>query len=349
MIGDTKLRLQEWIEFHLLVGFDHIYVYDNSAAFSNETNLAPVTDKFPSDRVSRIDWPSQVRIHNFNCMYHVHEQKTHVIVPLCFLSQVCNNNIPSHDNTGERSSQYAAENSCRSRFGPYTEWIASFDADEYLVPMGDHTSLRSVVEGAKDTNILSFRSSRGKLRHSHSETIVKGRAKLDNVTFLEAMNCDSAPTPKPDWADRARKQLYRSDYVLNHFVHYSVVTKKLVTTYDDARASKAPWHRYFQESSPSERVTNEIQEATMIHTKSLDFGQTLNWKNRCRFNFKKKFLGCFIGFPWPFNKQNEEKGHDPLTGLEYNCFVNEKVDRFWIPKLREALARPRKADTNASG
>jgi hypothetical protein len=29
-ITDTKARLMEWIEFHFLVGFDHIYVYDNN-------------------------------------------------------------------------------------------------------------------------------------------------------------------------------------------------------------------------------------------------------------------------------------------------------------------------------
>jgi hypothetical protein len=33
----------------------------------------------------------------------------------------------AHENTGERSSQYAAENSCRARYGPYAEWMATFD------------------------------------------------------------------------------------------------------------------------------------------------------------------------------------------------------------------------------
>ena len=67
-----------------------------------------------------------------------------------------NNNIPAHDNTGERSSQYAAENSCRTRYAPFTEWIASFDTDEYLVPMGKYTSLKDVVTDAAKggTNIL---------------------------------------------------------------------------------------------------------------------------------------------------------------------------------------------------
>jgi Glycosyltransferase family 92 len=82
---DTIDRLQEWIEFHLMVGFDHIYVYDNSGAHTNETSLEPTISLYPG-KVTRIDWPSIV----------------------------CNNNIPAHDSTGERSSQYAAENSCRT-------------------------------------------------------------------------------------------------------------------------------------------------------------------------------------------------------------------------------------------
>lgn len=136
-----------------------------------------------------------------------------------------NNNIPAHDNTGERSSQYAAENSCRTRYAPFTEWIAAFDTDEYLIPMGKYTSLKDVVKDAQKggTNILSFRSSRAKLRYDYSQDEGRGRAMLDNATFLDAYNCDSSSLPKPSWADRARKQIYRADYVKYHFVHYATV------------------------------------------------------------------------------------------------------------------------------
>jgi hypothetical protein len=79
---DTMRRIREWIEFHLMVGFDHIYVYDNSGAHSNETSLAPLLNQYA--QVTRIDWPSTV----------------------------CNNNKPTDDSPGERSSQYAAEASC---------------------------------------------------------------------------------------------------------------------------------------------------------------------------------------------------------------------------------------------
>ena len=89
-ISDTSKRLYEWLTFHFMVGFDHVYVYDNSGANTNTTNLEPILRLF-GDKVTRIEWPSIV----------------------------CNNNIPAHDSTGERSSQYAAENSCRTRYSPY--------------------------------------------------------------------------------------------------------------------------------------------------------------------------------------------------------------------------------------
>ena len=76
-------------------GFDHIFVYDNSAANTNIT-LKEVTDQFSSVQVTRVNWPCKI----------------------------CNNNRPAHNDPGERSSQYAAEASCRSRFGPKTDWMA---------------------------------------------------------------------------------------------------------------------------------------------------------------------------------------------------------------------------------
>jgi hypothetical protein len=220
--------------------------------------------------------------------------------------------------------------------------MASFDTDEYLVPQGKHDSLRSVVEEAKHTQILSFMSSRGKLRYDFSMNPGKGRIKLANTTFLQAFNCDSSSTPRPSWAERARKQLYRADYVLNHFVHYSTVTKGLVTTYQDAQHAGQPWTRFFSESEPHERFVDEVNEAIMIHTKTLDLGQTTNTENRCRFDFSRRHLGCFAGFPWPGNEQSEINTFDAVTGFIYNCFVNQRVDDYWIPILEEAMRKRRK-------
>lgn len=232
---DTLQRMDEWIEFHLMVGFDHIYLYDNSGAHTNETSLEPIAAKYPG-KVTRIEWPS---------------------IP-------CNNNIPAHDSTGERSSQYSAENSCRTRFAPFTEWIAVFDTDEYLVPMGKYTSLKDVVRdaGKGGTQVLSFRSSRGRLRLDKCSPDGNGYSKNPNATFLEAYNCDSAGSPKPSWAERARKQIYKSDYVLYHYVHYSTVTQQIMETY--ANHSKGPWTRRNKERPPIQRITDEFEEAVMV-------------------------------------------------------------------------------------
>ena len=56
-VSDTTARLLEWIEFHLLVGFDHIYVYDNTGAHTNETSLeSTLFPRFLDTEVTRIDW-----------------------------------------------------------------------------------------------------------------------------------------------------------------------------------------------------------------------------------------------------------------------------------------------------
>lgn len=208
--------------------------------------------------------------------------------------------------------------------------------------MGKYTSLKEVVRdaGKRGTNILSFRSSRAKLRYDFSRNQGPGRVMVDNATFLDAYNCDSSSIPKPSWADRARKQIYRSDYVKYHYVHYSTVTEGILETYKD---SPGRWSRSFGERPPSECVTDEENEALMLHTKTTSAKQTSNWINRCRYDFEKKWRGCFIGFPWPNGTEVEGDGGHREDGMEYNCFENYNITRYWSPRLREALARRQKA------
>jgi len=134
-VGDGKRRLQEWLEFNLLSGFDHIYVYDNSGAFTNEDSLADVIGRFDKTQVTRVDWPCKI----------------------------CSNR---DGNEGDRSSQYAAESSCRLRFGAHARWLGSFDTDEYLVPMGDFNSMGEVVDkfDADGVKVAVFKSSPAKPR-----------------------------------------------------------------------------------------------------------------------------------------------------------------------------------------
>jgi hypothetical protein len=164
-------------------------------------------------------------------------------------------------------------------------------------------------------------------------------AKLENSSFLGAYNCDSSGTPKPSWADRARKQIYRTDYVLYHHVHYSTVTQGHLETYNQTLASNRKWIRRFREGKPSERVTDETNEAIMIHTKTTDEKLTHHYLKRCNYKSDKaaQKRGCFVGFNWP-NDTEVPGGHD-ADGMEYNCFTNRKVENYWLPRLQQAIER----------
>lgn len=313
-VDDTMERTREWIEYNLMMGFDHIYIYDNTHANNNETDLKETLSPFSKAEVTRIEWPSIV----------------------------CNNNLPAHENTGERSSQYAAESSCRQRYGKYTEWIAAFDTDEYFVPMGKYDNLKDVVIDAKKegTSVLSFKSTRAYPNSEFMDEFGEGgecgdklcMKKRDDATFLETYNCDFVPLPKPDWSDRAKKQIYRPDYVLSHFVHYSTVTKGiLVTSKEDEN-----WNYWYRESKKSERFTNELEEAVMIHSKTTVPGNTKGYKRICKLGYKGSWKEkCRVGFPIP-NNVLVENATTP-EGYGYNCYTNQKVTEKYAPALRAAM------------
>ena len=303
-------RISEWLEFALLVGFDHIYVYDNSAANHPTLNLKNATDRF-EDQVTRIQWDHAS----------------------------CNNNQPGAKSPGERSSQYAAENSCRIRFGNLTKWMASFDLDEFLIPMGSYDTLKQVTRdaAAKGHNIIDFRSTRSKLRLDASEAIDKSNdsphRKKSSAPFLEAYNCDTERAPKPYTGDRARKEIYRTDHVLYHFVHYSLVSKTLATFYKDGGSD---WVRGHEEIKVPEHQTDEANEAVMLHAKS---GKEENhiWKKQCK--AMKNSKSCVIGIPWPrgMNVTGQEGKAMDRDKFLYNCYENPKVTDYWLPKLKKAM------------
>lgn len=149
------------------------------------------------------------------------------------IAPVCSNNGPGHKNPGERSSQYAAEASCRERFGSSTDWMAFIDTDEYLVPMKNDTWHPLLQEmDQRHIHILKLRSSRGRPRHDlmevlHDQTTCESdptvRLPMDpcigprnNETFLKVYNCDYIRSPRPSRFQRAMKQIYRTSFVLNH-------------------------------------------------------------------------------------------------------------------------------------
>jgi hypothetical protein len=218
----VSLRLLEWLTYHLYIAkIDHVYIYDNTEAHRKEKSLKQIIDIFPPDRVTRIPWKHRV----------------------------CNNNRPMHQNSGERSSQYTAEASCRLRYGPFTEWIAQLDPDEYFVPSGNWTDIQSWLRESvayghigKDTHILSFFQTRAIPNFRLMETYDDGSkeckqsknskepeclAKINNVTFLQEYDCERTSLPKPNFGWRAKKQIYRPS-VSELFVYRSDVCHLII-------------------------------------------------------------------------------------------------------------------------
>ena len=325
-LTDGKERLKEWISYNIIAGFDHVVVYDNSAANTNATNLKEVVDLFDSKHVTYIDWPCKI----------------------------CNNNRPAHDDPGERSSQYAAEASCRARFGPQTDWMAFLDPDEYLIPMGKYDNWKEVVNDVdtkEKRKILKFRSTRARPRvslmeetYGYKDCPTREEAADESTpgvssclipkkseTFLKTFNCEYIKSPKPERFQRAMKQLYRPDFVYSHFVHYATITASLVK-----RGGKVSGRNHPED----ERFVDELEEGVMIHAKSTTPNEGTNRKTRCVY---KKTL-CGVGYECPdelpFSDQNHKDGFqfDDGGNKKYcNCWINRKAEDYWIPKLEQAL------------
>lgn len=304
-----------------MVGVDHIYIFDNSGQFSDEVSLKPITDLYPG-YITRVNWPSQV----------------------------CNNNPNNVANKGERSSQYAAESACRLRFGAHSKWLMSVDTDEYLVPLGKYTELRSLLNDLEkdDIRIFQFKSKRAKPRLSElNNTLIKDerecyRGCIDTTipegkTFLGVYNCDMEKPPRKNTMP-AEKQIYQPDYVKLHFVHYSTITtdsqlsgKEFSELYNGEKMR----HRYQEKRV---RFADEITEGTMLHTKSFVTQETNNWSGGCT----RKKGTCKLGIPFPPDVEptNEEEIIKVKYGdsnLIANCYPHVEIDNIWVPKLTKAV------------
>ncbi|CAJ1947697.1 unnamed protein product [Cylindrotheca closterium] len=349
-ISDSGMRLEEWIRFHLQVGFDHLYIYDNSDG--NSTDLLDVTNKFGKDSVTYHRWPCRV----------------------------CNNNRPAHKNPGERSSQYAAEASCRERYGDSTEWMSFIDTDEYLVPMqrneqGDY-HWKPVLE-EMDTNgisIMKFLSSRGLPRVDLMEIMEDQSSCVDpndvtgenkdktepciaispnKTTYLQVYNCDYIRPPKPERFQRAMKQIYRPSHVLSHFVHYSTVTADLAETYSDFVEKKKDRgdstndqdEFILREKDPRFKVqskevfVNELTQGALIHARSILPHETRRRSAECFAHSKFK---CMLGYlcddsvDFSDEKHKENDFTNP-DGSYCNCWRNPVVDDVLGPVLLKRL------------
>jgi hypothetical protein len=73
----------------------------------------------------------------------------------------------------------------------------------------------------------------------------------------------------------------------------------------------------------------------MLHTKSKVAQNTLGWKSTCKTPTRSEH-GCNLGFPYPIGADPNKEQFDK-DGWAYNCFINEKIETYWWPRLVEAI------------
>jgi len=338
-LTDGARRLREWLTFHYMVGFDHFYIYDNSAANKRDyvaeggrkgdiPSLRSVVEEFPAENVTYIEWPSKI----------------------------CNNDFPGNPNPGERSSQYAAETSCRNRYGPYTEWMSFFDPDEYFIPMGKFNNWGEILDKyeGKGAKVLSMKSAQEfprvefflpytgipKACEKDSDLTKKFSypcmSEPKDKTMLQLYNCNKYPIPKPDWSYRARKQIYKPSYVLSHFVHYSTVTSDMAKYWEEAEKAGIEWTALFKENGKYGLNLDEQLDGILLHAKSVIPREFPEQQQLCH----TMQDNCVLGYPWPENKaiiSNDTAKLRNKDGFMYTCFINDLVEKVWVPRLEEAL------------
>ncbi|KAL3779330.1 hypothetical protein ACHAW5_007363 [Stephanodiscus triporus] len=166
--------------------------------------------------------------------------------------------------------------------------------------------------------------------------------------------------PKPNWAWRAKKQVYRPDFVLNHFVHYSLVTRRILDKPEDTSDPVRDlidvflpniWLQCqttdirFIERAPFERRVNELTEGFLLHAKTTGPEKTSGWNELChrKGDGITRSSSCKVGIPsheiilGEYNLSAGEDGNAISAAFESNCYRHGRVMKDYVPRLESAL------------
>ena len=88
-------------------------------------------------------------------------------------------------------------------------------------------------------------------------------------------------------------------------------------------------------------TTNKNNEVVILHAKTITPRDTVDWDRNClksdnSSNDKQHHPLCRIGFP-PFDRKEEDD--DDNGKWESNCFVNDQIEKYWIPLLEKELKK----------
>lgn len=118
LFKNESAYLQEWIEYHRIIGVDHFYLYNNS---SNDDFLKILQPYVDSGIVTLINWPTLIPD-------YLRDNLTHFAL---------STQIPAYEN--------AAKHVANSQ----TEWLCFLNIDEFIVPIS-HENLKLLIEEKRE-------------------------------------------------------------------------------------------------------------------------------------------------------------------------------------------------------
>ena len=90
-----------------------------------------------------------------------------------------------------------------------------------------------------------------------------------------------------------------------------------------------------------ERFVDEVNEGVLIHAKTTVPAETFARDKMCKLNGSSN---CLVGIPCPDDVPFNDATHDKNVfkdekGQYCNCWMNRKVENYWLPKLKDALRK----------
>ena len=216
---------------------------------------------------------------------------------------------------------------------------------------GRHEDLRSVLRApaAGGGQVLSLRSAWAKLNRDHLVTGNCGFKRDSRAmclhpdphrTILQMYNCNRSPSPKPDVYDRVRKQLYRLDCVVSHLVHYTTVTRPMLTLPPGPGKSLLYCKR-----PPAEHFLDKATEALMLHAKTTHGDVSYRRNEYPKKGYRPKKIriveSCKPGIPFTEGTSyvgEDEREQADEHGDLYNCWAAPVLTPVLNPVLAPVLS-----------
>jgi hypothetical protein len=113
-----------------------------------------------------------------------------------------------------------------------------------------------------------------------------------NYTMLQAYNCDRQKPGEKKAKMPAEKQIYRPDYVKQHFVHYSTITELSEMNRQDVEKAGREWNPRKAFPDPLSRFGDEVNEGKQDQCDVMCRARMHPFFSRSNRWLTKDFLSC---------------------------------------------------------